>query len=109
MTTINEVFSILRTAGDRIRDLAADALPVIVSKDGRRRMTCPHCHETPTEWIELDWAEWRELTGQVSDPNQPNHPHVTFEESERDFFTLVHACLECRQLVNLGEIETTYN
>lgn len=96
MTTINEVFSILRTAGDRIRDLAADALPVIVSKDGRRRMTCPHCRETPTEWIELDWAE-------------PHHPHVAFEELERDFFTLAHACPECRQLVNLGEIETTYN
>lgn len=45
----------------------------------------------------------------MSDPNHPHHPHVTFEESERDFFTLAHACPEYRQLVNLGEIETTYN
>lgn len=105
--TVYEAHAVLREALRTIRFAATSSpAPIPVPPEDEdfptRPLKCPHCHERPALWLELDWCDRVNDAEPIGDRSEDN-PGTTLsvEQSDSDFETLAFACGDCGGLVSV--------
>ena len=104
---VDALEAFMMRAADHARCLFLEGtMPVNIdlSADEGLVLSCPHCGQPSTEWIEVDWAEYRELTGHLN--GDPRRPVIRFGDQDVEYHTLAHGCPNCRAFVTLDHPNT---
>ena len=99
MKTIDEMGAHLMQAFQLVEAAAAEAPEVIVTGDSSAPLRCPVCRVDSAEWVEIDWAEYRQIGGEAS--QNAKEVVVTFYDGDRDFYTVTHGCSNCGAAVRM--------